>query len=85
MTMSAVVFADAGAAWCAAEVVDSPVCDGPLAPRETMTTAGAELHFDATLLYDTAYRFRLGVARVTRGAGFTGRGPTVYFTLGQTF
>jgi hypothetical protein len=85
MTMSAVLFADAGAAWCAAAVAGSPVCEGPIAAREVLASAGAELHFDATLQYDTSYRFRLGIARAVRGDAFTNRGPTIYFTLGETF
>jgi hypothetical protein len=80
-----VAFADAGAAWCERQVTDSPVCGGPVEPREWIAGAGGEVIFDAALHYDLLYRFRLGFARPVRGAAPDARGATVYFTLGNTF
>jgi hypothetical protein len=85
LTMNAVAFADAGAAWCGRAVAGSSFCADPILARDVIATAGAELHFDATLQYDVKYRFRLGIARLIRGIEFEGRAPLIYFTVGETF
>ena len=82
---SITAFADGGGAWCEEPVSRSFLCRSPLASRTTMVSVGGELSLDASLDYDSLYRFRLGVAHPIRGEAFAARPTTVYFTLGATF
>jgi hypothetical protein len=83
--LSVLAFADAGAAWCAGEDVASTVCGLGAPTREWMSSAGAELVFDAALNYDILYRLRFGFARALRGIPSADRGAILYLTLGSTF
>ncbi|MBM4194434.1 MAG: hypothetical protein FJ202_08670 [Gemmatimonadetes bacterium] len=83
--VSGVFFADGAAAWCHAGAATSPICPRAT-PRTYIASAGAELHFDTALQYDSPYRFRLGAAVPTRGsASFGDTRPNVYFTVGLPF
>ena len=82
---SITAFADGGGAWCEAPVARSFFCRAPLASRTAMLSVGGELSLDASLDYDSIYRFRFGVAHPIRGEAFAARPTTVYFTLGATF
>lgn len=82
--LSALAFADGGAAWCSAAPAGSDPCLST-ADRNWLGSVGAELVLDAALQYDQLYRFRLGVAHPVRGAAFASQGTTLYFTLGNTF
>jgi hypothetical protein len=82
---SVVAFADVGAAWCSYEVTDSFLCPSANPERVWMQSIGGELALDASLHYDTIYRFRLGIAHPTRGLGFRSQANTVYFSLGASF
>ena len=83
--LSAVFFADAATAWCPAGVTGSPICP-KATPQDWIGSAGAELHLDTALQYDTPYRFRLGYAAPVVGSKYT-RHPSgsVYFTVGLPF
>jgi hypothetical protein len=88
---SLAAFAEAGSAWCPGLAREwNLFCEGaPDAPR-WLAAAGAELHLEAALQYDTPYRFRLGVAAPVAGRGEARtaervRAATAYFTLGLAF
>lgn len=82
---SVTAFVDRGAAWCEFAVADSFICRAPVLERQWIGSVGAELGVDASLQYDRAYRFRLGIAHPTEGAGFARKSNTVYFSLGSSF
>lgn len=82
--VSALAFADAGAAWCDGPATGAGQC-GYLGSKLWLGSVGAELVLDASLEYDVLYRFRLGLVRTT-GGPLERRGATsLYFTLGNTF
>lgn len=82
--LSALAFADAGAAWCDGLATGRRPC-GSDGGRTWLASAGGELVFDAALEYDVLYRFRLGAAHALRGPVGVVGGTTIYFTLGNTF
>lgn len=83
--LSGAVFMDAATAWCPTGSSTSPICRTPT-PREWMGSAGAELHLDAAVQYDSPYRLRVGLAVPTVGRKFFGAsGAAWYFTVGVPF
>ena len=82
--LSALVFADAGAAWCTVGITDTS-CPAVIAPRRWIASVGGEIVFDTNLQYDALYRMRLGVALPVRGEVAAPRQATIYFTFGSTF
>lgn len=83
--VSAALFVDAATAWCPTGSNTSPICRAAT-PREWMGSAGAELHLDAAVQYDSPYRVRIGVAVPTVGRRFFGgSGVATYLTVGVPF
>ncbi len=83
--MSLLAFADAGSAWCPVGTPAGLCTNTDTRPR-WLASAGAELHLDAALHYDAAYRFRVGVAApVSDRTGTGASAASVYFTLGLSF
>ena len=86
--MSAIVFADAGAAWCpAGSRTGTTACPGGETPKSWMGSAGAELSLDAAVLnYDAPYRLRVGYAKPVQGSAYSGSpNGRAYFSLGLSF
>lgn len=84
-SVSAVGFADAGAAWCDRFVEASWICSDSIPVRRFMVSVGGEIAMDVALQYDTRYRFRVGVARPVRGVEYASRATTFYVSLGTAF
>ncbi|MDA1080667.1 MAG: hypothetical protein O2973_03165 [Gemmatimonadetes bacterium] len=83
--LSAAVFADGATAWCPTGSTASPICR-TATPREWMGSAGAELHLDAAVQYDSPYRLRVGLAVPTVGRRFFGSSSVAtYVTVGLPF
>lgn len=83
--VSALLFADAGRAWCSARVDGSPVCPVAASDGPTLASAGVEMVVDFALQYDVLYRARVGVAAPVSGRDIAPRSATVYLTFGSTF
>ncbi len=83
--LSALLFADAGRAWCSARVDGSPVCPVTSSDGPTLASAGAELLVDFALQYDVLYRARIGVAAPVSSRDIAPRTATLYLTFGSTF
>jgi hypothetical protein len=86
--VSAIFFADVGAAWCAAGSRANTVpCPTGATARQWMSSVGGELSLDAAVLnYDTPYRLRFGYARPVQGSAFTASpNGSAYFSLGLSF
>ena len=80
------LFGDAAAAWCPSGLTASVICSTQGSPRTWMASAGAELHLDASYLYDFPYRFRLGAAAPVAGRSYFGKNSVaVYFAVGVPF
>ena len=84
-TLSALVFADAGSAWCSDAADLSPFCTTFGPSDRWLGSVGGELIFDTALQYDTMYRMRLGLAAPVQGRELASRRVTLYFTFGSTF
>jgi len=86
--VSALLFADAGTAWCPAGArAQTVACPAGPTPRRWMSSAGAELMLDAAVLnYDVPYRLRAGYARPVQGSAYAGApNGSVYFSIGLSF
>jgi hypothetical protein len=86
--VTAILFADAGEAWCPAGVQKGTVaCPSGETQRTMMSSVGAELTLDAAVLnYDLPYRLRWGFAKPVQGRAYTGApNGSVYFSLGLSF
>jgi hypothetical protein len=83
------LFAEGGSAWCSEGALAERriACTGGASSPRWLASVGAELALDAAVLeWDTAYRFRLGVAVPARGRAEHGADATsVYVTVGRAF
>jgi hemolysin activation/secretion protein len=82
---SVTAFADAAQAWCSVALTAARSCTGPSGPSQGIASVGAELNVDATLLYDTLYRFRFGIARPVVQPALADGALSAYFTVGLAF
>ena len=83
------LFAEGGSAWCSEGAVAGRrfACTGGASAPRWLASVGAELSLDAAVLeWDSAYRFRLGVAAPVRGGELHGAdAASVYVTVGRAF
>ena len=81
--LSAALFADAGRAWCTpAEERRSPACALAGEDETPLLSAGGEIALDVSLLFDTPFRIRGGVAAPIRGPASD---PVFYIRIGPSF
>ncbi|HZK77601.1 MAG TPA: hypothetical protein VFC35_01745, partial [Gemmatimonadaceae bacterium] len=85
--ISVATFGEAGRAWCPAGASQSTgVCNGSTVVQPWLASVGAEADFDTAIQYDTATRFRAGVAVpvLNRTAG-NAKVVSFYLAIGTTF
>src|SRR5690606_22629063 len=78
---SLTIFADAAAAGCETEDLETAACRQAPASRQWLLGAGGEFVLDLAPIYDVPYRVRLGVAAPVSGTAPGGRSAGVYLTL----
>jgi hypothetical protein len=83
--LSVTAFADAAEAWCSVGETAAGECERPAGLSGGIASVGAELNVDATLQYDTPYRFRVGVARPVVQPAIANGPVSAYFTVGLAF
>ena len=85
--VSAIVYGDAGAAWCPAGSRMGVGCMQGPTPRQWMASVGGELVLDAAVFnYDMPYRLRAGYAKPVQGRAYSDHPDgSVYFSLGASF
>jgi hypothetical protein len=80
------LFGDAGQAYCPAVIPDRAICFASDTVRQWLASVGGEINLDASIPYDSPYRFRLGAAVPVAGRERYGvKGATAYLTVGAAF